>query len=160
MKEHYVYIHLTKDTRRVFYIGKGKGRRAYLKTYRNIHWQRTVAKHDYIVNIIKNGLTNEDSCQLEIKLIAEYGLDNLTNMTKGGEGRDGHKHSKESKAKMSKSKKGKSFTTKHSRLILDLQTGIFYNCLSEAAIIFSLRKSTLRKWLNLKRPNKTNLIYV
>jgi len=82
----YVYGHYTADTDELFYIGKGTGHRAYQKTSRNIHWQRKVEKHGYVVKILEDGLTDEEAFSREVGLINEVGLDRLVNMDEGGKG--------------------------------------------------------------------------
>jgi hypothetical protein len=85
MNSYYVYLHKTKDGV-PFYVGKGKGRRAY-STNRNDSWKELVSSiGEYDVEIRYKGLSEEDSFAIEKRLIAEIGLGNLTNMTNGGEG--------------------------------------------------------------------------
>jgi len=84
----YVYIHRKKSNNEIFYVGKGKDRRAYRKDHRNIYWNKVVNKHGYEIEIYKDNLTEKEAFELEIKLINELkekGLQ-LTNMTDGGEG--------------------------------------------------------------------------
>lgn len=83
-----VYIHRKKTDNSVFYVGMGSLKRAYCKQ-RNEWWNKVVDKHGYIVEIYKDGLTQEEAFELEIELIAKYGrrdLKNgqLINQTKGG----------------------------------------------------------------------------
>lgn len=47
-----------------------------------------------------------------------------------------------------------------SRIVLDTQTGIFYDTAKEAAYIKSLRVQTLVNRLNGHRVNNTSMIYV
>lgn len=47
-----------------------------------------------------------------------------------------------------------------SKIVLDTQTGVFYDCVKEAAETFSINKGTLICWLNGRRPNKSSLKYV
>jgi hypothetical protein len=47
-----------------------------------------------------------------------------------------------------------------SRLVLDLQTGVYYQCPIEASIAKSINVNTLRGKLNGQRTNNTSLIYV
>ena len=91
MENNVVYIHKRKDTNEVFYVGIGDEKRPYKKKGRNIHWQRIVQKHGYDVHIIHTNLTWLNACEIEKKLISEYGrkdlgLGYLVNMTNGGEG--------------------------------------------------------------------------
>lgn len=82
----YVYGHYTADTNRLFYIGKGTGRRAWDrgKTDRNDYWHKTVNKHGIVVKLLIENLTEEDAFTKEKELIAEVGLDTLTNILEGG----------------------------------------------------------------------------
>jgi hypothetical protein len=73
-----------------YYVGKGKGRRAYTKRKR----VKPPSSRDMIVFPYTN-LTEEESFQREIELIAKYGRkDNgtgiLRNFTDGGEGASGY----------------------------------------------------------------------
>ena len=79
MKEYYVYIHSVNG--KVFYVGKGKGRRAYKTTSRNKHWWKVVNEsNNYQIDIISTDLDEDSAYQLEGKLIKHYGLGNLTNV--------------------------------------------------------------------------------
>lgn len=84
----YVYFHINPLTNKVFYIGKGNGKRAFNKKKRNIHWQRTVKKYGYIIDIAHENLTEEKAFELECQYIMWFGLKNLCNITKGGNGGD------------------------------------------------------------------------
>lgn len=46
------YIHTRNDTGAVFYVGKGKERRAHTHYGRSQHWKRIVAKHGRTVHIV------------------------------------------------------------------------------------------------------------
>lgn len=106
-----VYKHIRKDTNEVFYIGIGKTeKRAYNKTKRNSYWKRIVDKHDYDIVLIETDVSWETACELERKLIKEYGrydlgLGSLVNMTDGGDGTVGIVVLKETKQKMRDSAK-------------------------------------------------------
>lgn len=102
-----MYCHQRKDTGKCFYIGKGKGNRAYSKSNRNPHWHNIVNKVGYDVVILVNGITEEKALELEIDFIAQIGLENLCNITIGGEGVSGLKHSDKSRKMMSDAKTGK-----------------------------------------------------
>lgn len=83
-----VYLHKKKTDESVFYVGMGDLKRAYCKQ-RPEWWNRVVNKYGYIIEIYKDGLTQEQAFELEIELINRYGridLKNgqLINQTKGG----------------------------------------------------------------------------
>lgn len=75
----------------------------------------------------------------------------------------GIKRSEEFKKHLSKANIGKhsGLNNPRSKLILDTQTGIFYDCVAEAAKAFSMNRGTLKCYLNInsKLKNKTSLIY-
>jgi len=92
-KNHYTYAYLRED-RTPYYIGRGKGRRAYCKNH-------TVPPppKDRIL-ILKTDLTFAESVQHEVYMIAVFGRkDNgtgiLRNLTDGGEGTVGYRFTEE-----------------------------------------------------------------
>lgn len=133
----YVYEYYIKETNEVFYVGKGTGNRYKELHNRNKYFKRVYDKYECDVRIIKDNLTNEQACELEIQKIAE--LKPKCNFTNGGDGfstgdlnpnrinppigdknpmygirnfgEDNHfygkKHSDETKRKISESRKGK-----------------------------------------------------
>lgn len=73
-QNYYVYFHRDKSGR-IFYVGKGTARRAWSKD-RHPVWLKYVNERlngDYIVEIFKDRLTEEDAEEVEDQLIAEYG---------------------------------------------------------------------------------------
>ena len=122
---YYVYEHIRLDKMEPFYIGKGKGERAY-DLYRNDHHDAITDKYGHAVVIIADKLTEEEAYWLERDTIEDYvfnlgyGIDieghsdydhklpHLTNMNWGGIGVTSGMHlSEETKQKMSESMKGK-----------------------------------------------------
>jgi len=103
----YVYVHRKASTGKVFYVGKGKDRRAWSTNGRNRQWHRTVEKHGIIVEIVQFGMQEWWAFELERDLINKYGRENLANVTEGGDGPCGYKHTKAAKTKMSAAKTGK-----------------------------------------------------
>lgn len=82
----YVYGHYKADTDELFYIGKGTGKRAWVKQSRNPYWHNIVNKHGLTVKIIEDGLTEEEAYNREKVLIEEIGLEKLANLAEGGNG--------------------------------------------------------------------------
>jgi hypothetical protein len=84
----YVYLHRKKDTGEVFYVGKGKGKRAYSTAPRNRFWKFVVAKHGFTVEISDDRMTQAQAFDHERALIAQLRMDGavLCNLTDGGEG--------------------------------------------------------------------------
>jgi hypothetical protein len=109
----FVYSHTSDITGAIFYIGIGSKdnfKRAYEKHKRSSIWSE-IAKSGYSINIIRNGISWEDACKIEIDLIRYYGrLDlktgTLCNRTGGGQGAYGIVISEETRKKISLRKKG------------------------------------------------------
>lgn len=101
MGEFYVYVHYKATDGTPFYVGKGRGRRAWSRKSRNALWNNIVAKHGLIVSLDKTGLTEKEAFSYEIQLIAALGIDKLSNMTAGGEGCSGLSPSEETRQKIS-----------------------------------------------------------
>jgi len=87
----YTYAHYTPEGR-LFYIGKGQGRRAYTFHKRNNYWNHVVEKYGKPdVQILANWNTEEEAFDHEVLLIdcfKELGH-KLVNLTDGGEGLSG-----------------------------------------------------------------------
>lgn len=114
--EYYVYLHRRATDNKVFYVGKGKGKRAHVKTRRNKYWNNTVSKHGIIIQIVYDGLSEQEAFDLEIDTIKEmkYHFEStLCNLTDGGEGISGYKPTDEVKLKHSVALKGKSKSPTH-----------------------------------------------
>jgi len=107
--EFYTYVHRRADTGEVFYVGKGKRDRAYVKRHRNNLWHRIVDKCGLVVEIVRYFDVEADAFQHERELIAHYRQSSalLANFTDGGDGASGAKRSEETRRKMSEAGKGK-----------------------------------------------------
>lgn len=111
---YYVYEHWRLDRDECFYVGKGKGYRAYHLHNRNRFHKAICEKLQKIgsafeVRIVATGLTEQEAFALEIERIKfwrEAGAD-LANATNGGEGVSGLKMSEAAREKMRAKKLGK-----------------------------------------------------
>ena len=146
-REFYVYEHIRLDNNTCFYVGKGKGNRAY-KPKRNKFYNNVRNSCGCRVEIIKDGLTEEEALKLETERIEDYVITfgygipidgyrdfsnnkYLTNMTWGGEGVSGlnpyaNKSEEEMKTiskKKSEAMKGKKNSEEHNRKISESSKG-------------------------------------
>lgn len=109
MKEFYVYEYYMINTGEVFYIGKGKGKRAYTGK-RNKFCTDMMNTHDWNIRIVADNLTEEEAFHKEKELIKYYKENTtyrLTNQTSGGDGTSGFKMPRSAILKMSKMSKDK-----------------------------------------------------
>lgn len=98
----YIYIHRRKTDNEIFYVGKGKEKRASAKDRRNKYWRNTVNKYGYFIEIAYNNLSENNAFDLEkeaIKACRDFGCP-LVNMTDGGEGPSGCSPSVETRKKI------------------------------------------------------------
>lgn len=89
--EFYVYLYL-RDDGTPYYVGKGKGKRAWNRSARAVKPPVNENK----IQVVQHQLTEQQAFDLEIELVSKYGrLDEgtgiLRNGTDGGEGTSGHK---------------------------------------------------------------------
>ena len=108
MNEYYVYMYLREDGT-PYYVGKGKGNRAYKKHRSGMRVK--VPPKDRIILALKN-LTEQQAFDNEREFIKWYGRkDNntgiLRNLTNGGEGPSGFILSEETKRKIGEASKGR-----------------------------------------------------
>lgn len=102
----YVYVHRRASDGTVFYVGKGRGRRATKTQQRTAFWQNIVNKHGFTVDYVAKDLSEEDAIKLEMETIAHYGRENLCNLTDGGEGMWGHVVSAEVRKRIGEAHRG------------------------------------------------------
>lgn len=122
---YYVYLHRRKNDNRVFYVGKGKSNRAYVKSNRSEHWKRIVNKYGYTIEIVFEDLTEQEALQCEIDTILEmrYFNEPLCNQTNGGEGTSGKKISESHKKAISDAQRGRVRTEKELKSLSDRTRG-------------------------------------
>lgn len=98
---YYTYGHYKKDSKQLFYIGKGKNNRAYEKDSRSDYWNNIVNKHDYTIEIFAEWQSETDAFIHEKFLIECFrDLTQLCNLTDGGDGCSGYVWTEEQKAKL------------------------------------------------------------
>jgi hypothetical protein len=95
---YYVYIHRRGDNNEVFYVGKGKGNRAYNTVGRNNYWKNIYKKCGRKVELVEVDISEQSAFDLEMELIKFYRESGhtLANLTNGGEGASGCVRSEES----------------------------------------------------------------
>lgn len=81
---HYVYVHRRESDGLVFYVGKGSGKRGWMRQGRNFLWWRVYDKHGATIEIVKNFTSERDAFRYESFLIDYYSKKGvfLTNLKK------------------------------------------------------------------------------
>jgi hypothetical protein len=180
IKDAYVYRHTKLGTNEVFYIGIGnkpKYSRAYTKNGRNRWWEKVVEKYGFEVEILTHRLTWKEACEIEILLIDYYKRADccggtLVNLTNGGDGGFGVIKTEESINKWRNSNIGKQDGNKNvmfgktrgkhhlAKEVLNLETGIFYDCALDACENLPICYSAFKSKLNRRTNNDTSYTYV
>jgi hypothetical protein len=130
MEKLYVYAYLRAadspngEAGTPYYIGNGKGRRAF---HRGRRFNNVPRSRENIVFISKD-MNEKDAFQLEMFMIFLHGRVDvvsgiLNNHTDGGEGPCGLRFSEETRAKWSAQRKGRVFTEEHCRKISESRKG-------------------------------------
>lgn len=123
MNNYYTYAYLRED-RTPYYIGKGSGRRIYVKSGRPCG----VPKDKSRIIFLKQNLTEEEAFKHEIYMIFLFGRKDLgtgilRNKTEGGDGVSGYRFSQNSKKKMSETRKGRIVSAETKQKIRLSKTG-------------------------------------
>ena len=122
------------------------------------------------ISVSNTGKKHTESAKNKVSIANIGKVLSLESRKKLSEARKGMVFSEETKKRISESKKGKktnrdySLSTglgnEKSKIILDLQAGVFYYGVADASRCLGKNKSVLIRYLNGTRKNKTNLIYV
>lgn len=94
-KRYCLYLHFSKTTGKVFYVGIGLLRRPFEKTKRSQFWNNVAKSEGFIAKIKYENLDWNEACYWEKFYISIYGRRDLgtgilVNMTSGGDGSVGH----------------------------------------------------------------------
>lgn len=92
MNDYYVYVHRRLSDNKIFYVGKGKNKRAFEKSDRNPKWNNIANVHGFKVEFAVSHMEELDALKLEQDMIAWFGKENLANVTDGGEGFTGYSY--------------------------------------------------------------------
>lgn len=104
---YYVYAYINKTTGLPYYIGKGKGNRAFQK-HKNVPTPKDISK----IVFLETNLSEIGSLALERRYILWYGCKDintgiLRNLTDGGEGTSGRNHNEIQRKKCGDAWRGK-----------------------------------------------------
>jgi len=116
----------------------------------NCVYQCTEEKKRLISNEMKNKISIANSG-------VKNGMYGIKHTEKFKQDRRNYKHTKESIYKISERSKGGN--NPNAKIVIDLNTGIFYDCVGDAAIVLGLKRDNLKQWLNGRRKNKSNYVY-
>lgn len=121
----YVYVHKRKSDAAVFYVGKGRGDRAWSNHHRNPHWWATVKKHGVDVHVESTWDNEIEAFDRERELISLHRAHGapLCNMTDGGEGGGTYIRTEETRRKYSAIHKGKTVSEETRRKISESKRG-------------------------------------
>lgn len=114
-QKYYVYVHKKGSNGHPFYVGKGTGKRLNSSRGRNIHWNHTVAKHNFTSCKLVDNVDQELAYLVEQEAIDQFKRIGcrLVNKTAGGEGQlgtsvnKGKPKSEETRQKLSKALSGR-----------------------------------------------------
>lgn len=154
----YVYVHRRVTDNKPFYVGKGKGNRAYSTNGRNSYWKNTKDKHGFSVEIVFEDLTEEEAFQCEKDTITEFRYFGypLTNLTDGGEGVSGIKQSAETIRKRVLKTTGKKRTEATKLLISNALKGKT-SSLETRLKLSKINKGRLRSEESINKTAKANI---
>lgn len=125
------YVYTYRDQKGIFYVGKGKGKRAFdhlNPTYKSRVAAKVRNMNETPIVDIWNVDSETKALELEVKLISllgrkDLGTGRLMNLTNGGDGASGICRSEETKRKNSIANTGRIFSEEHRANISKSRTG-------------------------------------
>lgn len=102
--DYYIYEWYNTETGEVFYVGKGKNRRMYVKSGRNKHFINYINRYKCDVRKSHKGLSESEAYSIETEQIKQYRSigQAICNYSDGGKGNNGLVHSDETRERLSK----------------------------------------------------------
>ena len=169
---YYTYAYLRED-KTPYYIGKGKGNRAYRRRKTDIKPPKDKSR----IIFLKQNLTEKEAFKHEIYMIAvlgrkDLGTGLLYNRTDGGEGISGLIHSEKTKRKMSEARKGTPLSEEHKIKLSKVKKNVYIpwnkgkktssqNASKKYKITFNTGKeitiNNLSKWCKDNKYSRTEL---
>ena len=122
-REYYIYAYLRED-KTPYYIGKGKGNRAFIKGKSEVKPPKDKSR----IIFLKQNLLEEEAFKYEVYMIAvlgrkDLGTGILRNKTNGGEGISGLIHNQETRKKIGEANRGKSISEETRRKRSEVNKG-------------------------------------
>lgn len=136
-----------------------------LNNYEILYWQLYKDCNSELLNIREPGSNGKLSDETKKKISESHlKLGYKASEETKQKLRDSHKTriytSRKKLPKIKSIKKILTYGSKKDKIILDVNTGIFYTSVSEAARIYNFKEKTLHNWINEKSKNKSTLKYV
>jgi hypothetical protein len=158
MKNDYYTYAFLRDDGTPYYIGKGRGERAFRKRKGRVQPPSVKSR----ILILKKDLTEEEAFKHEIYLIAvlgrkDIGTGILWNFTDGGEGGAGKRLSAETRQKISEAQKGKKLSEETKQRIKEAKKKVSPETrekMRQAKLGTKHTPETLQKLSDAKRGNK------
>ncbi len=181
---YYLYRHTRLDTNEVFYIGIGHTeklgiyKRSKRKDNRSDFWKNITNQTEYKIDIIFISEDKQFICRKEIRLIKLYGrrdlgLGTLVNHTDGGEFGYNRIVSENTRLKLKQKWLENDYREKSmktwfkpdipsqiSKLVLNIETGIYYDSIAEAAESIDVKVRSLNWSINKAKIKKSKFIKV